>query len=195
MTSPKLVLASTSRYRRELLSRLGVPFEAVAPTCDEEALKSNALTPEQNALFLAREKALSVAHAHRDAYVLGSDQLVELDGTQLGKPHTKERAVQQLMQMRGKSHQLLTALCLVGPSGEQVTHLDRHVLTMPRHSEESLRRYVDADLPLDCAGSYKIEARGIALFERIQGDDFTAITGLPLLIVAKLLRERGFVVP
>jgi septum formation protein len=195
MSPPKLLLASTSRYRRELLSRLGIPFEAIAPTCDEEALKLRALSPEQMALYLASEKARSVAQQHPDAFVIGSDQLVELDGQRLGKPHSQERALEQLMSMRGKSHQLLTALCLECPTGEQITHLDRHVLTMPMLPEESLRRYVDADDPLDCAGSYKIEARGIALFERIQGEDFTAITGLPLIALTRLLRERGFSVP
>jgi septum formation protein len=192
---PTLILASTSRYRAELLARLGVPFTTAAPSCDEEALKQPGMEPAELAQFLAREKALSVARANPTAFVLGGDQVVELEQQVLGKPHTHERAVAQLLQMRGKSHRLLTAICLISPGGEQRTHLDVHTLSMHALSEESLRRYVVADEPLDCAGSYKIESRGIALFSRIQGEDFTAIPGLPLLKLSEWLIESGFRLP
>ena len=201
VSSPSLILASTSRYRAELLSRLGVPFSTAAPCCDEEALKQVVSDPAELALRLARDKACSVVQGAQgspesaraaDAFVLGGDQVVELDGEVLGKPHTEEAAVEQLMRMRGKSHRLLTATCLVSPAGAVRTHLDVHTLTMRSLSPQSLRRYVRADQPLDCAGSYKIESRGIALFSRVQGQDFTAITGLPLIQLTDWLLEAGF---
>lgn len=190
-----LVLASTSRYRGELVARLGVPFVALAPLCDEEALKMAGEEPACMALRLAEAKAVSLRQQRPDAYLLGGDQLVELEGKVLGKPGTSEAAVEQLMAMQGKSHRLLTALCLACPNGELRPHLDVHTLTMCPLSEAAIRRYVEADRPLDCAGSYKIEARGIALFSRIEGADFTAITGLPLIALSQLLREQGFALP
>lgn len=190
---PRLVLASTSPYRRELLTRLGLPFDAVAPRCDEEALKDPALPPRLLAQLLAREKALSVHEA--DAFVLGSDQLVETDGEILGKPGSRERAVAQLVRLSGRVHRLVTAFALVTPDGAIDEHVDVHTLHMRSLSRVELERYVAADLPLDCAGSYKIERGGIALFERIEGDDFTAITGLPLIALSTRLRRHGFALP
>lgn len=190
-----LVLTSTSRYRGELLSRLGLPFEALAPLCDEEALKIVGEEPARMALRLAQAKAVSLRQRRPDAYLLGGDQVVELEGKVLGKPGSSEAAVQQLLAMQGRSHRLLTAICLVCPSGALHSHLDVHTLTMGPLSEAQLRRYVEADKPLDCAGSYKIEARGITLFSHIEGRDFTAITGLPLIALSALLRREGFTVP
>jgi septum formation protein len=194
MSAPQLVLASTSPYRRALLERLGIAFRVEAPRCDEEALKEPAKPPTQLALYLAREKALSLL-GQEGAFILGSDQLVDFDGLTLGKPHTVAGAVAQLKQLRGRSHQLVTALALVCPNGEIEQHLDLHTLTMRDLSDAEIERYVARERPLDCAGSYKIEGAGIALFERIVGEDFTAITGLPLLKLSGLLRARGFEVP
>jgi septum formation protein len=191
----RLVLASSSRYRSELLARLGVPFSARAPLCDEEALKMVGEEPARMALRLAQAKALSLRASEPESYLLGGDQLVDFAGEVLGKPGSSEAAVQQLLAMQGKSHRLLTAICLVCPDGQLLSHLDLHTLTMAELSEEAVRRYVEADRPLDCAGSYKIEARGITLFSRIEGADFTAITGLPLMALSGLLRVQGFVVP
>jgi septum formation protein len=191
---PRLILASTSPYRRELLARLGLPFETLAPRCNEEALKRAGEDPAQQALRLAREKALSVA-AHEPAVcVIGCDQLVDLDGQVLGKPGSAAAAVTQLLALQGRSHRLLTALVLAGPGGE-LTHLDEHVLTMVALDRDAAQRYVAADAPLDCAGSYKIEARGIGLFARVEGEDFSAISGLPLIALARLLRAQGFRIP
>jgi septum formation protein len=190
---PRLVLASTSPYRRDLLQRLGLAFEAVAPRCDEEALKDPSLPPRLLAQLLAREKALSVHES--DAFVLGSDQLVEIDGEVLGKPKSRERAVAQLARLAGRVHRLVTAFALVTPDGGIDEHVDVHTLHMRALSRAELERYVAADLPLDCAGSYKIERGGIALFERIEGADFTAITGLPLVALTTLLRRHGFALP
>ncbi|HEX6246058.1 MAG TPA: nucleoside triphosphate pyrophosphatase [Polyangiales bacterium] len=192
---PRLVLASTSPYRSDLLRRIGLTFEARAPACDEEALKRAGEAPEAQAQRLALAKAESLAALAPDAFILGGDQLVELDGEVLGKPHTVERALAQLRRMRGKTHRLLTAFTLLCPGGERVTHLDTHRLTLRALRDDELERYVARDQPLDCAGSYKIEALGITLCERIEGEDFSAIMGLPLMALARLLRERGFQLP
>jgi septum formation protein len=192
---PTLVLASTSAYRRELLERLGVPFTAVAPSCDEDALKDPALAPAALAVHLAREKARSLAASWPDAHILGADQLVDLEGEVLGKPGSREGALAQLTRLAGRSHRLVTAFALARPDGSLAEHLDVHTLHMRALSPAELERYVAADRPLDCAGSYKIEARGIALFERIEGADFTAITGLPLIALTTQLRAHGFAVP
>lgn len=200
---PKLVLASTSRYRRDLLSRLGVPFEVEPPECDEEAVQRAGHPPAELAVLLARLKALSVCERLRqrgehDAVVLGSDQVVELEGAILGKPHTAERACAQLERLSGKSHRLLTAFCLqpvdaaLGPPFE---HLDTTTLTMRTLSPDEVARVVAKDQPLDCAGSYRLEATGIALFDAIHSDDHTAIIGLPLMAVARGLRQFGYVIP
>lgn len=195
MPQPVLVLASTSRYRAELLGRLGVPFSAAAPSCDEDEMKQREPDPRALALRLAEDKARSVARLHPGAFVLGGDQVLAHAGAILGKPHTREAAIGQLQRLRGRSHQLLTAICLVAPDGSTRTHLDAHTLAMRPLPDAALARYVDADEPLDCAGSYKIEARGIALFERIEGADFTAITGLPLITLSGWLADSGFQVP
>lgn len=192
--SRTLVLASTSPYRRALLERLGLAFSWHAPACDEEALK-DARAPAELAVHLAREKALSLRAAMPNAFILGGDQLVELDGATLSKPGSVEAAVAQLMRLSGRRHQLWTAIALACPDGRVLTHLDEHALTLRALPEAAVRRYVLAERPLDCAGSYKIEGLGIALCERIEGEDFTAITGLPLIALCRMLREHGFEVP
>jgi septum formation protein len=192
---PVLVLASTSVYRRELVTRLGVACSSVAPSCDEEALKDPRLAPAELALHLAREKARSVAGEWPDAHVLGSDQLVEVEGQILGKPGNAERALEQLTRLSGRSHRLITAYALLCPGGAVVEHVDVHVLHMRALTRDELSRYVQADQPFDCAGSYKIEARGITLVERIEGADFTAIMGLPLVALTSTLRAQGFTLP
>ncbi|HEY6877294.1 MAG TPA: nucleoside triphosphate pyrophosphatase [Polyangiales bacterium] len=191
----KLVLASTSRHRAALLSRLGLPFTAVAPACDEEALKDPRLPLDHLALKLAQAKARSLAPLHPDAFVIGGDQIAEIDGKALGKPHTREAAIEQLQRLAGRTHHLWTALVLRAPDGDEQAHIDLHTIKLRRLHDEELARYVDADQPLDCAGSYKIESRGIALVEQLDGADFTAITGLPLIALASMLRARGFAVP
>jgi len=192
---PTLILASTSPYRKELLTRVGIPFRAVAPQCDEEQLKDPELGARMLAQVLAREKALSVLGEHADHYVLGCDQLVELDGKVLGKPGSLEQAIVQLTQLSGRAHRLITAFALVTPDGTLDEHLDIHTLQMRSLSAAEVARYAAHDRPFDCAGSYKIESRGIALFERIEGDDFTAITGLPLMALVNRLRVHGFQLP
>ncbi|HEX5658316.1 MAG TPA: nucleoside triphosphate pyrophosphatase [Polyangiales bacterium] len=191
----KLVLASTSPYRALLLERLGVPFTAAAPLCDEDALKDPRVPLDHQALQLARAKARSLAPLHPDAHVLGGDQIADLDGEMLSKPLTRENAIAQLQRLRGRTHRLWTAIVLRAPDGDEQAHIDLHTITMRSLSDDELARYVDADRPLDCAGSYKIEGRGIALIEQIDGADFTAITGMSLIALTTMLRARGFSVP
>lgn len=191
----RLILASTSRYRRELLERLGLPFETMKPEVDEKPAMASGRAPADIAEELATQKALWVARAQPDAYVLGADQLVDLDGQVLGKPGAADACVAQLERLAGRSHRLLTAVTLVSPSGTLEHALDIHTLRMRPLTRPELERYVVSDKPFDCAGGYMIERRGIALFDAIEGDDFTAIVGLPLIRVTTLLRHAGFQVP
>jgi septum formation protein len=192
----KLILASTSPYRRSQVERLGVPFRSVAPPVDEDALKSEwgGIDPRELAERLARAKAESIARSEPDAAVIGGDQLVAFDGSILGKPGTSERAVAQLFAMSGRSHDLITALAVIHGSHlyarTDVTRMTLRPLTL-----EEIRRYVEADRPLDCAGSYRLEARGIALFERIASEDHSAIVGVPMIALTTILREIGFAIP
>lgn len=191
----RLVLASTSPYRRELLGRLGVPFDAVAHQCDEDAVMTSGMDAETVASTLARAKAESVAGDHEGAWVLGSDQVVAHEGDILGKAGTVERARAQLKRLAGGTHRLITAVAIRHPNGGVDEALSVCTMTMRALSDDEIRRYVDADSPLDCCGAYKVESRGIALFERIECDDFTSITGLPLMRVGQMLRSVGFQVP
>ena len=191
-----LILASTSPYRRALVERLGVPFRCVAPPVDEQALKAGwgGVSPRELAERLAMAKAAGVASGEPDAAVIGGDQLVALDGSILGKPGTTEQAIAQLRSMSGRSHELITAL-IVLRSGRIYAHTDVTRLYLRDLTPEAISRYVEADRPLDCAGSYKLEARGIALFERIDSEDHSAITGVPLIALTTILRTIGFAIP
>ncbi len=190
----RIILASTSRYRRELVQRLRVPIESVAPPYDEDADKAahGHLPIEDLVTHLARGKAASLAALHPDALVIGSDQMGALDGARLGKPHTFEAACAQLERMAGRTHRLHTAVAVHhGATGRVETALDTHTMVMRALSRDEIERYVRADDPIDCAGSYRVESLGIALFERVTGDDFTAVIGLPLTKVVALLARFG----
>lgn len=191
---PDLVLASTSPYRRELLGRLGLPFVCEAPGVDEAVVKEAQHDPPAIVRELARQKARAVAARRPGTIVIGSDQTACLDGTVLDKPGTVRNACAQLTRLAGRTHELLTAVAIVHAQG-LVEWTDVTRLTMRSLSPTEIERYVAAEQPLDCAGSYKIERLGIALFERIDGADWTAIQGLPLLRVAAELRRLGWSVP
>lgn len=191
---PTLVLASTSPYRRRLLERLGVPFEVAAPDVDERALSADGTPPGELAERLARAKARAVAWSRQGAAVLGSDQVCSCDGRILHKPGTADGAVAQLSRLQGRSHQLCTAVAIVH-AGRETAWIDRTTLVMRPLTDAQIRRYVARDEPLDCAGSYKLEEAGIALFDRIETQDHTAITGLPLLRLTRELVALGFDVP
>jgi septum formation protein len=193
MHAPTLVLASTSRYRRMVLERLGVPFEVASPAVDEGAFRH--LSPQVMAETLALEKANAVARARPGCLVIGSDQVVATESDVFEKPGSPNRAVAQLSRLAGRSHRLITAVAV---SDGQTTRLatDIHTLWMRPLSLDQLERYVHADAPLDCAGSYRIESLGLALFDRIEADpetaDDTAIIGLPLMKTLALLRAFGW---
>jgi len=191
MTRRPLVLASTSRYRRALLDRLGLPYEARAPLYEEE--HDLGLPPDQLVVELARRKAESLARVCPDALVIGADQVAELDGAVLLKPGTVERAVEQLGRLAGRTHRLLTGVAVHDArSGLSEVALDVHRMTLRPLRESQLRAYVARDQPTDCAGAYKVEEAGIALFEAMEGRDFTAIVGLPLTVVVTLLGRFGY---
>jgi len=185
-----LVLASTSGARRALLDALGVPYQAVAPGVEEDVPPGTAV--EQATQLLARRKAEAVARAHPGALVLGADQLVELDGSALGKPVDAAAALEQLRSLSGRSHGIITAVCLLGPGVERA-EVDVVVMTMFALEEAELRRYVDTGEWQGCAGGYRVESRGQALFRDIQGDR-TSVQGLPMLRVVRMLREAGVAV-
>jgi septum formation protein len=193
---PELVLASTSRHRRRLLERLGLPFDAVAPACDEETEKARGpKEPLALAAHLARAKATSLRATHPGRFLLGGDQLATVDGSILDKPGTETRARAQLARLAGRAHRLVTALCLVHPDGTLDEHVDVCALAMRPLDEGEIARYVARERPLDCCGSYRVERLGIALFESIEAPDFTAIEGLPLMRLAAMLRQAGFEIP
>lgn len=183
----QLILASTSKYRQELLHRLDVPFTAQAPLFDEEKHKDPALAPRALAEKLAFMKAQSLKGEGK--VVIGGDQLVSFEGRIIGKSHTPERAVEQLMAMQGKVHELVTAICVF--DGDQaIPYTDITRMHMKKMTREEAERYVTLDQATDCAGSYKIEKHGISLFDKIESEDFTAIQGLPLIALRKILENH-----
>ena len=191
MAATRLILASTSIYRRELLSRLRLPFETVRPEVDETPNPGEA--PADLAQRLAVAKAEAVA-AREDAWVIGSDQVAELDGRPLGKPGARDQALGQLQAMSGRAVEFRTGLCLSGRGQRWVT-LDTTVVRFRRLGVDEIARYVDAEQPFDCAGSFKSEGFGISLFDAIETRDPTALIGLPLIETARLLRAAGFALP
>lgn len=193
-TNPTLVLASTSAYRKELLSRFGLPFETAKPETDETPLPGE--HPRQTAERLAELKARAVAERFPDALIIGSDQVAYLGDQVFGKPGTVERAIEQLQTMRGHSVIFHTALCLLDTRNNTAK-----VLAVPTEvrfrdlSDEEIVRYVEKERPLDCAGAAKSEALGITLLEYMRGDDPNALVGLPLIALSQMLRDAGVTLP
>jgi septum formation protein len=189
-----LILASTSRYRRALLERLGLAFECVAPAVDES--RGEGEPALELAVRLARAKAEAVAAAHPGAVVIGSDQ-VALRGVEiLGKPGTVERCREQLVESSGQEVVFLTAVHVIdGAAAHSDSHVDRTTVRFRVVAGDEIDRYIARDQPLDCAGGFKAESLGIALFERIESTDPTGLTGLPLAWVCEALRRAGFAVP
>ena len=191
---PELILASTSRYRKELLSRLGLDFSCDRPETDESAQPGEA--PADLAKRLAVEKARAVALRHPGALIIGSDQVASSKGERFGKPGTEERAIAQLKAMRGKNVIFDTAVALLDTRNGSVRVLNvaTDVGFRPL-SDDEIVRYVQLEQPLDCAGSAKSEALGISLLSHIRGDDPNALIGLPLIALCSLLREAGVTIP
>ncbi len=189
-----LVLASGSRYRATQLRQLGQAFTQQAADIDETPFADE--TPRETAMRLALAKARHVAADHRQALVIGSDQVAECDGKPIGKPGSMERARRQLQQASGREVRFFTALCLIGTNhGSTQQHLDTTVVHFRQLEDDEIARYLAAEKPLDCAGSFKCEGLGISLFEAIETHDPSALIGLPLITLAKMLREAGLALP
>lgn len=194
----KIILASTSKYRKELLSRLGHDFDCIAPDCDEDSYKKIISDPLELAQTLGKEKALSVLkqnpNEYKNKFIIGSDQLAECDGVILSKPKHEEKALEQLIFLKNKTHRLITSYT-VAYNGELITQTNITSLTMRNLSVNQLKKYLREDIPFDCAGSYKLELKGISLFTKIDTEDYNAIIGLPLISLGNTLNNLGLVTP
>lgn len=191
-----LVLGSTSRYRRELLSRLTPHFRIVSPHVDETPLPNEA--PASIAVRLAKSKAAAVAEKCPGAVVIGSDQVADLEGVALGKPGSVENAIRQLQACSGRDVIFHTALCVIDVRSPQVNVFETTDTTRVKFRElddAEIARYIEREKPLDCAGSFKSEGVGITLFEKIESIDPTALIGLPMIALCNLLRRAGITLP
>jgi septum formation protein len=188
-----LVLASTSRYRRELLARLGLPFTVDRPDVDESPLPGEA--PAALASRLAMAKAEVVAARHPGAWVIGSDQVADRGGLPLGKAGDRAGAIAQLLAASAQTVDFHTAFCVLGGDGRRFAHRDLTRVHFRPLEPAAIARYVDTETPWDCAGSFKCEGLGISLFRAIDNQDPTALIGLPLIALADVLRAAGYPLP
>lgn len=190
----KLILASSSKYRKELLSRLGLPFTTISPDIDETPLPDE--KPQETAARLAFLKAKAIGVRYPGSIVIGSDQVAECQGEQIGKPGSFEKAFDQLQKMRGKEVNFHTALCVwdgmaADPGKTVQNEIVKTVVTFRDLPDEELKAYLKIEEPYDCAGSARNEALGIAILQKIESDDPTALTGLPLIALTGMLRKCG----
>ena len=189
-----MILASGSSYRRELLTRLGLPFESWSPDLDERALPGEA--PAQTAERLSRSKADAAASRWPQALIIGSDQVADLAGEAIGKPGTQENARAQLRRLRGREVLFHTGLCLLDTrNGQAQARVVTTEVLFRSLADAEIDAYLAREPALDCAGSAKSEGLGIALLERVGGDDPTALVGLPLIALSRMLRNAGVAVP
>ncbi len=195
MSEKKIILASGSPYRKELLQRLRIEFTVIPPHCDETPFEGE--NPFDYVRRQAAAKCRAVARNSSDAVVIGSDQIAVHEGAILRKPGSLEKAVVQLKNLRGKTHTLYTALHVIDTTtGEEYDHVENALLTMHANLDDAaLQRYCELDQPMDCAGAYKLERLGIVLFSEIRCRDWTAITGLPLITLVRMLQRCGVAVP
>lgn len=190
-----IILASSSKYRSQLLSKTGLSFTSLKPILDEDFLKNKLLqnnkSPLEIAEILSRSKGQSILNLHPKALVISGDQLVDFNQEIIGKPHTQENAIIQLKKMNGQNHQLITATTLFFDS--KIYH-NNHItkLKMKKLTDYEIESYVALDNPVDCAGSIKIESHGLCLFENIECTDFSAIEGLPLIWITNTLKGLGY---
>lgn len=186
----QLVLASTSPYRRELLERLGLPFETTSPSIDETAAPDE--DPEQLVRRLAESKARAVAFDFPDALIIGSDQVAVLEEQILGKPGSHEKAVDQLTRASGRTVQFLTGLCLLNTrTGQCQVTVEEFSVLFRTLTEQQIENYLQREKPYDCSGSFKSEGLGVALFEKMTGDDPNTLIGLPMIALTGLLAAEG----
>ncbi|WP_227814639.1 Maf family protein [Nitrogeniibacter aestuarii] len=190
----QLILASTSPYRAMLLERLQLPFDTAAPNIDEAPLAGE--HPAQTAERLSADKARVIAARHSSALIIGSDQVAYMGARQFGKPGTVERAIEQLRQMSGQTVTFHTGLAVINARTRhtQIRGVPTHV-RFRSLSDQEISRYVEREMPLDCAGAAKVESLGISLLEALSGDDPTALIGLPLIALCDMLRAEGLDLP
>lgn len=186
----KLLLASSSRYRRELLQRLRIPFDWAAPDIDESAYANE--NPQQYVERLAIEKAQALQAQFPDHWIIGSDQSCVINQQIVGKPHSSEKAIAQLSACSGKTVSFYTGLCLLAPDGSYQSLVEPFHVHFRELSAEEIKTYIELEQPLDCAGSFKVEGLGINLFERLEGRDSNSLVGLPLIALLDMLRAAGF---
>lgn len=187
---PPLILASSSPYRREVLSRLGVEFESLSPDIDESHHENE--SPGELVRRLAQEKAAAIAPSHPRALIIGSDQVATLGNHVLGKPGSHAQAVEQLKMASGKRVTFLTGLCLLNSeSGRRQVCCEAFHVEFRDLTEAEIESYLNKEQPYNCAGSFKSEGLGVCLFQRMQGDDPASLIGLPLIQLVNMLREEG----
>ncbi|MAD45053.1 MAG: septum formation inhibitor Maf [Oceanospirillaceae bacterium] len=185
----KLLLASGSAYRRALLNRLRIPFDCASPDIDETPHPGE--EAQQYVVRLAREKARALAGDYPHHWIIGSDQTCVLNNRICGKPHTEEKAIEQLSASSGQQVTFYTGLCLRSPQGEEYFLCEPFSVYFRPLQEEEIRHYVALEQPLDCAGSFKAEGLGISLFEKMEGRDMNSLIGLPMIALTELMRQAG----
>ena len=189
----KLILASESRHKKKILDRLHITFSTTAPMIDE--------TPEsgESALALSRRlaqrKAETIADRYPEATVISTDQAAEVDGIILGKPNTEQHACAMLQKLSGARVSFFTSVGMIQPNASCLIHTEEVIVTLRQLEDHEIVRYVQADMPLDCAGSFKVESLGIGLFKSVKSEDPTALEGLPLIRLCQWLRDQGFEIP
>ena len=189
----ELILASESRYKKKILDRLRIAFSTTAPTIDEtprSGESAHALSRR-----LAQRKAETVANHHPNATVISTDQAAEVDSIILGKPRTNQNACDMLQKLSGKTVSFFTSVGMIQPNASCLTHTEEVIVTLRPLEDHEIARYVKADMPLDCAGSFKVESLGISLFTSVKSEDPTALEGLPLIRLCQWLRDQGFEIP
>ena len=193
-SSPPIILASSSRYRRGLLDRFLLEYQTISPGVDETVDED--LAPREVAAMLARKKAEKISSTARDAIIIGADQLAVLDGVVLGKPGDHQKAIEQLLAASGKSMTFLTAVCVLDPVGRRrYEHIDSTIVRFKKFDRRLAETYLWHDEPYDCAGSFKIEGAGFVLFDSVATEDPTALIGLPMIWLASTLRELHCLLP
>ena len=189
----ELILASESRYKKKILNRLRIAFSTTAPTIDETPRSGD--SAHALSRRLAQRKAETVANHHPNATVISTDQAAEVDGIILGKPVTSQNACDMLQKLSGKTVSFFTSVGMIQPNASCLIHTEEVIVTLRQLEDHEITRYVKADMPLDCAGSFKVESLGISLFTSVKSEDPTALEGLPLIRVCQWLRDQGFEIP
>jgi septum formation protein len=190
----KIILASSSIYRKSMLERLNLGFEIAIPNIDETAKEDE--LPSQLVMRLSCQKAKKIGESHANALIIGSDQVACLDRQVLGKPGSRENAIRQLQRMSGQTIIFFTGLCLFNSeSKESQSAIIPYEVCFRAINNDEIKRYLDMDSPYDCAGSFKSEKSGITLIKKMRGDDPTALMGLPLISLTEMLRNEGVIIP